>query len=105
MFDVKHGLARRDVVAGRRDADILLEILLSEGSTRKLVGGERHPQHRWWAPYAAILVRMALRCRTMEAVNGARDHLRYLGTSHVGMSKPSVIEKEVGLGGYLGEKG
>jgi DNA-binding winged helix-turn-helix (wHTH) protein len=47
---------------------------------------------------AAILVRMVLRCRTMEAVNGARDYLRYLGPSHAGMSKPSVIENEVGLG-------
>jgi hypothetical protein len=44
------GLARRDVVAGRRDADILFEILLSERPTRKLVGGGRHPQHRWWPP-------------------------------------------------------
>jgi len=68
------GLARWEVVAGRRDADILLEILLSEGATGKLVGGERYPQHRWWAPRAAILVRMVWRCRTMEAVNGARDH-------------------------------
>ena len=78
------GLPRRDVVAGRRDADILFEILLSERSTRKLVGGGRHPQHRWWAPHAATLVRMVSRGRTMEAVNGARDHLRYLGPSHVG---------------------
>jgi hypothetical protein len=31
-------LARREVVAGRRDADIVFEILLSERSTRKLVG-------------------------------------------------------------------
>jgi DNA-binding winged helix-turn-helix (wHTH) protein len=31
----------------------------------------------------------------MEAVNGARDHLRYLGPSHAGMSKPLVIENEV----------
>jgi hypothetical protein len=35
-----------------------------------------------------ILVRTVLRCRTMEAVNGAKDHLRYLGPSHAGMSKP-----------------
>ena len=45
----------------------------------------------------AILVRMVLRGRTMEAVNGARDHLRYLGPSHAGVSKASVIENEVGL--------
>ncbi len=50
---------------------------------------------------AAILVRMVLRCPTMEAVNGARDYLRYLGRSHAGMSKPPVIENEVGLEGYL----
>ena len=30
--------------------------------------------------------------------HGARDHLRYLGPSHAGMSKASVIENEVGLG-------
>jgi hypothetical protein len=47
---------------------------------------------------ATIPVRKVLRCRTMDAVNGARDHLRYLGPSHAGMSKPSVIENEVGLG-------
>jgi hypothetical protein len=34
----------------------------------------------------------------------ARDHLRYLRPSHVGMSKPSVIENEIGAGAYLGEK-
>jgi len=33
---------------------------------------------------AAILVRMVLRCRPMEAVNGARDYLRYLARSHAG---------------------
>jgi hypothetical protein len=40
---------------------------------------------------------MVLRCRTMEAVNGARDHALF-GSIHAGMSKPSVIENEVGLG-------
>ena len=58
----------------------------------------RHPQYLSWAPHAAILVRMVLRCRTMEAINDAKDHLRYLGPSHAGVSKPSVIEYEVGLG-------
>jgi len=71
----------------RRDADILLEVLLSEGS-RKSVSGEGHPQHRWWARHVTVLVRMVLGCRTMEAVNGAKDHLSYLGPSHAGMSKP-----------------
>jgi hypothetical protein len=48
--------------------------------------------------HLTILVRMVLCCRTMEAINGAKDHLRYLGPSHAGMSKPSVIENEVELG-------
>jgi len=53
---------------------------------------------------ATILVRMVLRCRTMEAVNGARDYLRYLARSHAGMSKPPVIENEVGLEDIWSEK-
>jgi hypothetical protein len=55
------------------------------------------------APHVAILVRMVLRCRTMEAVNGARDHALF-GSIHAGMSKPQLSKMKSDWG-YLGRKG
>jgi hypothetical protein len=56
------------------------------------------------APHVAILVRMVLRCRTMEAVNGARDHLRCLGPSMPGCPSRQLSKMKSDWG-YLGEKG
>jgi hypothetical protein len=42
--------------------------------------------------------KMVLSCGTMEAVNGARDHLRYLGPSYAGCPSRQLLKIEVGLG-------